>query len=133
MEGARPAKARVVVSGILFWYPLAGVTYQFLHYLIGLKRLGYDVYYAEDPSQWISDPVRHDTARPSLARRRLHPIELTKHARELGGDDRMPLRAPMCIRRRVHLDAGACRALKRSGQVDAWYGHGVAELEKLSR
>jgi hypothetical protein len=60
MQGARPAKARVVVTGILFWYPLAGVTYQFLHYLIGLTRLGYDVYYAEDPSQWIYDPVRHD-------------------------------------------------------------------------
>ena len=38
---AQPSgKGRIVVSGILFWYPLAGVTYQFLHYLLGLRRLG---------------------------------------------------------------------------------------------
>lgn len=53
-------KGKVVVSGILFWFPLAGVAYQFLHYLIGLQRLGYDVYYVEDPSQWIYDPRIHD-------------------------------------------------------------------------
>jgi hypothetical protein len=53
-------KGKVVVSGILFWFPLAGVTYQFLHYLIALRRLGYDVYYVEDPSQWIYNPRIHD-------------------------------------------------------------------------
>ena len=37
------AKGKIIVFGILFWYPLAGVTYQFLHYLIALRRLGYDV------------------------------------------------------------------------------------------
>jgi hypothetical protein len=53
-------KGKVIVSGILFWYPLAGVTYQFLHYLIGLQRLGYDVYYIEDSSRWIYDPLKND-------------------------------------------------------------------------
>lgn len=53
-------KGKVVVSGILFWFPLAGVTFQFLHYLIALKRLGYDVYYVEDPNQWIYNPRLHD-------------------------------------------------------------------------
>lgn len=46
-------KGKVIVFGILFWYPLAGVTYQFLHYLIGLRRLGWDVYYVEDSGRWI--------------------------------------------------------------------------------
>jgi hypothetical protein len=54
--GAR-ARGKVIVSGILFWYPLAGVTYQFLHYLIGLRKLGYDVYYIEDSGRWVYDPV----------------------------------------------------------------------------
>lgn len=54
--GAR-ARGKVIVSGILFWYPLAGVTYQFLHYLIGLRNLGYDVYYIEDSGRWVYDPV----------------------------------------------------------------------------
>src|SRR5436309_940800 len=49
-------KGKIIVFGILFWFPLAGVTYQFLHYLIGLRRLGYDPYYIEDSGRWIYDP-----------------------------------------------------------------------------
>jgi hypothetical protein len=56
----QPAKGRLIVSGILFWYPLAGVTYQFLHYLIGLRRLGYDPYYIEDSGRWVYDPRVND-------------------------------------------------------------------------
>jgi hypothetical protein len=52
----RPSRGRIVVVGFMFWYPLAGVAYQFLHYLIGLRRLGYDVWYVEDSSRWIYDP-----------------------------------------------------------------------------
>ena len=48
-------KGKIIVFGILFWYPLAGVTFQFLHYLIALRRLGYDVYYVEDSERWIYD------------------------------------------------------------------------------
>lgn len=54
------SKGKIIVCGLLFWYPLAGVTYQFLHYLIGLRRLGYDPYYVEDSSQWIYDPTIND-------------------------------------------------------------------------
>ncbi|MFN2502257.1 MAG: hypothetical protein ABR530_09615 [Pyrinomonadaceae bacterium] len=54
------SKDKIIVFGILFWYPLAGVTYQFLHYLIGLRRLGYDVYYVEDSGRWIYDPKLND-------------------------------------------------------------------------
>ena len=53
-------KGKVVVSGILFWYPLAGVTYQFLHYLIGLRRLGYDPYYIEDSARYVYVPKEFD-------------------------------------------------------------------------
>jgi hypothetical protein len=49
-------RGKMIVSGILFWYPLAGVTYQFLHYLLGLRRLGWDVYYIEDSGRWLYDP-----------------------------------------------------------------------------
>ncbi len=44
MANGKHGKGKVRVFGIMFWYPLAGVTYQFLHYLIGLRRLGWDVY-----------------------------------------------------------------------------------------
>jgi hypothetical protein len=55
-----PSQGKIIVFGILFWYPLAGVTYQFLHYLIGLRRLGYDPYYIEDSGRWIYDPRIND-------------------------------------------------------------------------
>jgi hypothetical protein len=56
----RQRKPKIIVFGILFWYPLAGVTYQFLHYLIGLRRLGYDPYYIEDSGRWVYDPRLND-------------------------------------------------------------------------
>jgi hypothetical protein len=56
----RPRKGPIIVFGILFWFPLAGVTYQFLHFLIGLRRLGYDPYYIEDSGRWIYDPTLND-------------------------------------------------------------------------
>lgn len=57
MSTERSSKAKIIVFGIIFWYPLAGVTYQFLHYLMGLRRLGYDPYYVEDSGRWIYDPL----------------------------------------------------------------------------
>jgi hypothetical protein len=55
-----PTRGKIIVFGILFWYPLAGVTYQFLHYLLGLRRLGYDPYYIEDSARWIYNPRLND-------------------------------------------------------------------------
>lgn len=55
-----PTKGKIIVFGILFWYPLAGVTYQFLHYMLGLRQLGYDPYYIEDSGRWIYNPLIND-------------------------------------------------------------------------
>jgi hypothetical protein len=60
MSAPEPSKGTIIVFGILFWFPLAGVTYQFLHFLIGLRRLGYDPYYVEDSGRWIYDPKLND-------------------------------------------------------------------------
>src|SRR5258707_10368347 len=60
MSEPAPSKGKIIVFGILFWFPLAGVTYQFLHYLLGLRRLGYDPYYIEDSGRWIYDPRIND-------------------------------------------------------------------------
>jgi hypothetical protein len=57
---AKSRKGKIIVFGILFWYPLAGVTYQFLHYLIALRSLGYDPWYVEDSGRWIYDPRLND-------------------------------------------------------------------------
>lgn len=60
MNLEQSSKGRIIVFGILFWYPLAGVTYQFLHYLLALRRLGYDPYYIEDSGRWVYDPKLND-------------------------------------------------------------------------
>jgi len=50
-------KPRVVVLGIAAQYPLAGVTWQAIHYLVGLRDLGCDVFYVEDAGAPPYDPV----------------------------------------------------------------------------
>ncbi len=45
MNLRRPEK--IVLLGFLSHFPVAGVAWQTLHYLVGLRRLGYDVYYVE--------------------------------------------------------------------------------------
>jgi hypothetical protein len=60
VRSAVRTRGKVIVFGILFYYPLAGVTYQFLHYLLALRRLGYDPYYVEDSGRWVYDPELAD-------------------------------------------------------------------------
>ena len=40
-------KKKIVLLGMMSKMPVAGVVWQTVHYLIGLQRLGYDVYYVE--------------------------------------------------------------------------------------
>src|SRR4029453_15390913 len=47
---------RIVVSGLIAQYPLGGVTWDYLQYVLGLARLGHDVYYLEDTGQWPYNP-----------------------------------------------------------------------------
>src|SRR5262245_57689866 len=41
------AAPKIVVLGMMTRMPVAGVVWQTVHYVVGLKRLGYDVYYVE--------------------------------------------------------------------------------------
>ena len=41
-------KRRIIILGFMASCPVAGVIWQHLHYIVGLKRLGHDVYYIED-------------------------------------------------------------------------------------
>src|SRR5206468_3961178 len=55
--GAMSAGLRIVVSGLIAQYPLGGVAWDYLQYIVGLARLGHDVYYLEDTGQWPYNPV----------------------------------------------------------------------------
>jgi hypothetical protein len=51
---------RIIVTGLIAQHPaLGGMTWHYLHYLLGLDRLGHDVYYFEDSGEW---PYRLDGA-----------------------------------------------------------------------
>ena len=51
-------RARLLVLGMMGRTPFAGVAWQVLQYLEGLRRLGHDVYYIEDTGDWPYDPGR---------------------------------------------------------------------------
>ena len=49
---------RVIVTGLIGHHPLGGMTWHYAQYLVGLRRLGHDVYYVEDTGKWPYDPGR---------------------------------------------------------------------------
>lgn len=51
-------KKRIIVMGFAGGCPVAGVVWQHVHYIVGLQRLGHEVYYIEDSARLPYDPVR---------------------------------------------------------------------------
>lgn len=49
---------RIIVSGLVGLQPVGGMAWHYLQYLIGLSRLGHDVYYHEDTWCWPYNPVK---------------------------------------------------------------------------
>src|SRR5438067_8199358 len=44
---------RIIVTGLIAQHPLlGGVAWDYLQYVLGLARLGHDVYYLEDSGEW---------------------------------------------------------------------------------
>lgn len=50
------SKLRIIVTGLIAQYPLGGVAWDYLQYVLGLVGLGHDVYYFEDTGQWPYNP-----------------------------------------------------------------------------
>jgi hypothetical protein len=70
---------RALVFGLMFDLPYAGIVAQFLHYLLGMRRLGWDVWYVEDSLSWPYDPAsRTDAADPGALVARV-ARELDRH------------------------------------------------------
>ncbi len=49
-------RKRIVVMGFMGSIPIAGVIWQHIHYIVGLQRLGHDVYYIEDSARLPYNP-----------------------------------------------------------------------------
>ena len=56
-----PARQKILVLGFLSHFPVAGVAWQTVHYLVGFERLGYDVYYVEAHGCTPSKLMRSET------------------------------------------------------------------------
>jgi hypothetical protein len=51
-------RGKIVVWGLMASLPFGGMIWQALHYLVGLRRLGFDVWYVEDSDRVVYDPVK---------------------------------------------------------------------------
>jgi hypothetical protein len=49
-------RKKIVVMGFMGSMPIAGVIWQHIHYIVGLQRLGHDVYYIEDSARIPYNP-----------------------------------------------------------------------------
>src|SRR4030095_14968315 len=59
----RTSRLRILVLGYLVRGPLGGIAWHYLQYVVGLSRLGHDVFFFEDSDDYPScyDPVRNVT------------------------------------------------------------------------
>lgn len=51
-------RLRIIVTGLVGLYPIGGVAWDYLQYIIGLTRLGHDVFYHEDTWCWPYHPLK---------------------------------------------------------------------------
>jgi hypothetical protein len=52
------SRLRIIVTGLVGLYPVGGVAWDYLQYVVGLARLGHDVFYHEDTWSWPYHPVQ---------------------------------------------------------------------------
>ncbi len=53
-------KKKIIVMGFMASCPIAGVVWQHIHYIVGLQRLGHEVYYIEDSARLPYDPIAYE-------------------------------------------------------------------------
>lgn len=58
-SGPAADRGLVLVWGIFARMPYGGVTWQAMHHIAGLRRLGFDVWYVEDSHSPVYDPKTH--------------------------------------------------------------------------
>jgi hypothetical protein len=83
-------RGTLVVWGLLASAPFGGMTWQVLHHLAALRRLGFDVWYVEDSDTPVYDPVTYWPTENYDA----NVAYLARHLASLGLADRWIFRPP---------------------------------------
>jgi hypothetical protein len=83
-------RGKIVVWSLLATFPFGGVTWHRLHWLVGLRRLGFDVWYVEDSDRPIYDP---QTFWPTLEYS-ANAAYLSEQMKKVGLEDRWVFRPP---------------------------------------
>jgi GT2 family glycosyltransferase len=120
---------RIVVLGFLSHFPVAGVAWQTVHYLVGLRRLGYEVFYVEAHGCTPSKLMRSET--DDGARRAAEYIAGVMERFDLGGSWAYHARYPES--RYFGLSEGGLRGLFESAAlVINLHGSHLPEPEYLA-
>ena len=101
-------KPLIILLGLMTTMPVGGVVWQTLHYLIGLRRLGFDVHYVEDHG--------------------IYPAMLAESENPEGGADKA---AEFLMRTLERFDLGACWSYHAWEGAERHYGAGESETARL--
>jgi glycosyltransferase involved in cell wall biosynthesis len=82
-------RQRIIVTGYMARCPIAGVIWQHIHYIVGLQRLGHEVFYIEDSTAHPYHPLTYDYVPDWSYTAAIMP----KLARQFGFEDRWGYRA----------------------------------------
>jgi hypothetical protein len=78
------SRLRIIVSGLVGLHPVGGMAWHYLQYVIGLARLGHDVYYHEDTWTWPYHPVERTYTSDGTYSARFISDFFERYAPELG-------------------------------------------------
>jgi hypothetical protein len=59
-------RLNIIVAGLIGQYPIGGVTWDYIQYVLGLRDLGHDVTYVEDSEQWPYNPSENGSGREAI-------------------------------------------------------------------
>jgi len=83
-------RGKIVIWGVLAHSPFGGMTWQVLHHLVGLRRLGFDVWYVEDADRSVFHPLTFCATLDATA----NIAYLARHMESIGLGDRWIFRPP---------------------------------------
>lgn len=109
-------RKRAVVAGFMSTCPIAGVIWQHLHYLLGLKRLGWEVVYIEDSARHPYNAATFESGEAAIP----HAVAVTRTLAERFGF-RWAYRARFTAPMRVFGDFDAAGIARRFAEADVTF------------